>query len=210
MAEAPRAPLYSQDRQAVGEVELPDVVFGARRRSHLLYETIKMQLANRRAGTSATKTRAFVSGGGKKPWRQKGTGRARQGSIRAAQWVGGAVVLGPQPRDYSYRLPRSARREAVRTALAEKLRDGAILFVDRLEVPSGKTRDVAKMLAGLEARTALIVLRDGEEKLERGARNLPGSKIVTAKSLSVLDLMRHQTVILTKDALDALRERFTE
>jgi large subunit ribosomal protein L4 len=210
MPDAVKVPLYSQDRQAIGEIELPQAVFAGPRRSHLLYEAVKMQRANRRAGTHATKTRAFVSGGGKKPWRQKGTGRARQGSIRATQWVGGATAFGPQPRDYSYRLPRSARREAVRSALAAKLQDGGLVVVDRLEVPSGKTRDAVKTLDGLQARGALLVIRDGEERLERAVRNVPGTKIVLARNVSVLDVLAHTTVVLTVDALEALRERFAE
>jgi large subunit ribosomal protein L4 len=210
MADGLRAPIFSADRQTVGEVDLPEAVFAAPRRSHLVYEAVKMQRANRRAGTAATKTRAFVSGGGKKPWKQKGTGRARQGSIRATQWVGGATVFGPQPRDYSYRLPRSARREALRTALSERLRDGALVIVERLDVPSGKTRDAAKLLAGLDARHALLVLRDEEENLARAVRNLPGTKLVLARSVSVLDLLAHRTVLITVDALDALKERFAE
>src|SRR6185436_6424858 len=134
-----RTPVFSQEHRSVGEVELPGDIFGAPLRAHLLYESVKSQLANRRAGTASTKTRAFVAGGGKKPWKQKGTGRARQGSTRAPQWVGGAVIFGPQPRDYSYRLPRTARRQALCTALSAKLREGRLVLLDRLEIPSGKT-----------------------------------------------------------------------
>lgn len=207
MPEALRIPVYSQDKQTVGDVELPEGLFDSPRRSHLLYEMVKMQLANRRAGTASTKTRAFVSGGGKKPWRQKGTGRARQGSTRATQWVGGATAFGPQPRDYSYRLPRSARREAVASALSEKHRSGSVLVVDRLEVASGKTRDVLKLLEGLGIERALIVSAKNE-MLERGARNLERVKVTSVAGLNVRDLLHYSQLVLTREALDQLKERF--
>ncbi|MGH7898700.1 MAG: 50S ribosomal protein L4, partial [Candidatus Binatia bacterium] len=149
MAEGLRKPVVSQTKQPIGEIDLPEALFGQPLRSHLLYETVKMQLANRRRGTHATKTRAFVRGGGKKPWKQKGTGRARAGSSRSPIWVGGGTAFGPLPRDYSYRLPQSGRRQALCVALSAKNREGRLLVVDNFEVPSGKTRDMAKTLAVL-------------------------------------------------------------
>src|SRR5437588_4987263 len=199
-----KVPVFSQTKQAVGEVELPAAVFDQPLRSHLLYETVKMQRANRRRGTHSTKTRAFVRGGGKKPWRQKGTGRARQGSTRAAQWVGGATVFGPLPRDYSYRMPAEARRQALRVALSAKKREERILVVDRLEVASGKTRDMVKAIAELGLRSALIVVGAADVKLERASRNLPGVKVIQVAGVNVYDLLAHEHVVLTTEALTSL------
>lgn len=210
MAESLRAALYSQTRESVGEVDLPQLIFAAPLRGHLLYETVKMQLAGRRAGTHATKTRAFVRGGGKKPWKQKGTGRARAGSSRSPLWVGGATVFGPQPRDYSYSLPQSARRQALCTALSARNREGHLLVVDRLDVASGKTRDMLKMLTGLGVKNGLVVLGRRDEKLARAARNLPGVKVIVAAGVNVVDVLQHEHLILTLDALEALRERLSK
>jgi len=209
VTESLRVPVFSQTKQAVGEVELPQAIFGQPLRSHLLYETVKMQLANRRRGTHSTKTRAFVRGGGKKPWRQKGTGRARQGSSRATQWVGGATAFGPLPRDYSYRLPHGARRRALCVAMSAKNREGRLMIVDRLEVASGKTRDMVKTLATLEVRSALVVLAGRDEKIERAARNLPDLKVIEVAGVNVYDLLGHEYVILTAGALKALEERLS-
>ena len=204
-----RMPIYSQAKAAVGEVDLPAAVFDQPLRSHLLYETVKMQRANRRRGTHSTKTRAFVRGGGKKPWRQKGTGRARQGSIRAAQWVGGATVFGPLPRDYSYRMPFEARRRALCVALSAKKRDERLLIVDRLEVASGKTRDMAKAIEGLGVRSVLIVLATADAKLQRAARNLPGVKVIQVVGINVYDLLAYEHVVLVAEALKSLEERLS-
>jgi large subunit ribosomal protein L4 len=209
VADALRAPLYSQTRESVGEIELPAGVFDAPVRSHLLYETVKMQLANRRAGTHATKTRAFVSGGGKKPWKQKGTGRARQGSTRATQWVGGATVFGPQPRDYSYHLPASSRLQAIRSALSAKMRERKLLVVQRLELPSGKTKEFAKMVAALGVESALILVGQRDDMLHRAARNLPRIKMLDAAGVNVYDVLNHEHLIVTADAVEVLKERLS-
>jgi large subunit ribosomal protein L4 len=209
VTEGLRIPVISQTKQSVGEVELSEAVFGQSLRSHLLYETVKMQLANRRRGTHSTKTRAYVRGGGKKPWKQKGTGRARQGSTRAPQWVGGATVFGPLPRDYSYRLPAAARRRAVCVALSAKKRDGQLLVVDRLEVASGKTRDAVRLLATLEVRSALIVIAQGDDKLQRATRNVPGIKVIEVAGVNVYDLLGHEHVVVTTEALKNLEERLS-
>jgi large subunit ribosomal protein L4 len=202
-----RVPVYSQARQAVGEVELASEVFDQPLRSHLLYEAVKMQRANRRSGTHATKTRAFVRGGGKKPWRQKGTGRARQGSTRAAQWVGGATVFGPLPRDYSYRMPYEARRQALCVALSVKNREQRVLVVDRLEVASGKTRDMAKAMASLGVKSALVVVATTDASLERAARNLEHVKVIQLPGLNVYDLLDYEHVVFTREALEGLEKR---
>jgi large subunit ribosomal protein L4 len=200
-------PVLSQRNQPVGEVTLPAELFSGPVRRHLLYETVKMQLANRRAGTAATKTRGFVRGGGKKPWKQKGTGRARAGSSRSPLWVGGATIFGPQPRDYSYRLPATARRAALCSALAAKLRDGQLLVLDRLTLEAPKTKLLVELLAGLQITSALIVLPAKDETIERAARNLPHVKVLRAEGANVYDLLRYNHLIVTQDAVDALHRR---
>jgi large subunit ribosomal protein L4 len=187
---------------------LNEALFGAKTRAHLLHQAVVMQLANRRAGTAATKTKGFVSGGGKKPWRQKGTGRARSGSIRSPIWVGGGTVFGPTPRDYSYRMPRSARREALRSALSAKNRDGKLIVVDKLVLDAPKTKLMAQALAELKVTSALIVIAQGDATIERSARNLPKVKVLRVDGLNVYDLLRYEHLILTDGALKALEERF--
>jgi large subunit ribosomal protein L4 len=187
--------------------QLNEAIFGARTRPHLLHQTVVMQLANRRAGSAATKTKGFVSGGGKKPWRQKGTGRARAGSIRSPIWVGGGTVFGPQPRDYSYRLPRKARREALLSALSLKNREGKIIVVDKLELEAPKTKLMVNALAELKVDSALIVIPQADAKIERSARNLSKVKVLRVEGLNVYDLLRYEHLILTDGALKLLEER---
>lgn len=187
---------------------LNEAIFGAKTRAHLLHQAVVMQLANRRAGTAATKTKGFVSGGGKKPWRQKGTGRARSGSIRSPIWVGGGTVFGPTPRDYSYRMPRSARREALRSALSTKNRDGKLIVVDKLALEAAKTKIMAQALSELKVTSALIVIPQADAAIERSARNLPKVKVLRVDGLNVYDLLRYEHLILTEGALKALEERF--
>ena len=186
---------------------LKDEIFAARTRPHLLHQAVVMQLANRRAGTASTKSKGLVSGGGKKPWRQKGTGRARAGSIRSPIWVGGGTTFGPTPRDYSYRMPRKARREALLSALSVKNRDGKIIVVDKLEPEAPKTKIIAKALADLNVQSALIVIASPDERIERSARNLPKVKVLRVEGLNVYDLLRYEHLIFTESALKALEER---
>jgi large subunit ribosomal protein L4 len=207
MAEDKTIAVLSQAKETVGEVALPADTFGGPVRRHLLYETVKSQQANRRAGTAATKTRGFVSGGGKKPWRQKGTGRARAGSSRSPIWVGGATIFGPQPRDYGYRLPGSARRSALRSALALKLKQGELIVLDKIEVEPAKTKVVAKLMQDLELSSALIVTEVANPNLERAAANLPRVKVVRAEGANVYDILRYKHLVLTRDAVAALSER---
>ena len=207
MGEPVTVAMRSQSNEQLGDVTLPAEVFSGPVRQHLLYETVKMQRANRRAGTAATKTRGYVRGGGKKPWRQKGTGRARAGSSRSPLWVGGATLFGPQPRDYSYRLPLSARKAALRSALAAKLRDGKLLVVDRITLEAPKTKLLAKVVADLQTGSALIVIPGRDESLERAARNLPTVKVLRAEGANVYDLLRYDHLIVTQDAVEALRKR---
>jgi len=187
--------------------KLNEAIFGARTRAHLLHQMVVMQLANRRAGSAATKTKGFVRGGGKKPWKQKGTGRARSGSIRSPIWVGGGTVFGPTPRDYSYRMPRTARREALLSALSLKNRDGKLIVVDKLELEAAKTKIMVKALAELKVSSALIVIPHPDTTIERSARNLPKVKVLRVEGLNVYDLLRYDHLILTEGALKLLEER---
>jgi large subunit ribosomal protein L4 len=207
VSEPVTVPVLSQRNEAVGEMTLPADVFSGPVRRHLLYEVVRMQRANRRAGTAATKTRAFVRGGGKKPWRQKGTGRARAGSTRSPLWVGGATVFGPQPRDYSYRLPASARKAALCSALAAKVRDGKLLVLDNLNLEAPKTKLLVKLMADLQVKSALIVIPTRDDTLERAARNLPLIKVLRAEGANVYDLLRYDRLILTQDSVNALLGR---
>jgi len=187
--------------------QLNESIFGAKTRSHLLHQVVVMQLANRRAGSAATKSKGFVRGGGKKPWRQKGTGRARAGSIRSPSWDGGGTVFGPQPRDYSYRIPRTARREALLSALSLKKRDDKLIVVDKLELEAAKTKIMAQALVELKVKSALIVIAQSDAKIERSARNLPKVKVLRVEGLNVYDILCYEHLILTEQALKRLEER---
>lgn len=187
--------------------QLNEAIFGAKRRAHLLHQAVVMQLANRRAGSASTKSKGFVRGGGKKPWRQKGTGRARSGSIRSPIWVGGGTTFGPVPRDYSYRLPRTARREALLSALSLKNRDGKIIVVDKFEFEEAKTKVMVRALAELKVESAVIVISQPDVKIERSARNLPKVKVLRVDGINVYDLLRYEYLILTQEALQRLEER---
>ena len=187
--------------------ELKEQIFGIKTRPHLLHQTVVMQLNNRRSGTAATKSKGFVRGGGKKPWRQKGTGRARAGSIRSPLWVGGGTIFGPQPRDYSFRMPRKARKEALLSALSLKNRDGRIIVVDKLELEEAKTKLMVKALAELKVTSALIVISQPDATIERSSRNIPAVKVLRVEGLNVYDLVRYEHLILTEGALKLMEER---
>jgi large subunit ribosomal protein L4 len=187
--------------------QLREEIFGVKTRPHLLHQMVAMQLSNRRAGTASTKSKGLVRGGGKKPWRQKGTGRARAGSIRSPLWVGGGTIFGPQPRDYSYRIPKKARREALLSALSLKNRDGKIIVLDKLEMAEAKTKVMRKVLEDLKVGAALIVIPQADEKVQRSARNLPNVKVLRAEGLNVFDLLRYEHLILTAESLKLLEER---
>jgi large subunit ribosomal protein L4 len=203
-----KVPVWSPEKEPVGEIELPATIASQPIREHLLYEVVKMQLANRRAGTAATKTRGEVRGGGKKPWRQKGTGRARSGSSRSPVWVGGAVVFGPRPRSYAYRLPRSARKTALRSALAEKQREGGLFVVHDIVLAEPKTKLMAAFLSRLElGKSVLIVIPEKNDLVERTARNLPGVKVLRSEGLNVYDLLLYRKVLFTREAIARVSER---
>ena len=189
------------------EPELNEQIFGVKARPHLMHQTVVMQLRNRRAGTAATKSKGFVRGGGKKPWRQKGTGRARSGSIRSPIWVGGGTIFGPQPRDYSFRMPRKARRAALLSALSQKKADGKIIVVAKLELEEAKTKLLARALSQLNVASGLIVVSDTDERIERAARNLPKIKVLRVEGVNVYDLLRYEHLILMQGALKLLEAR---
>ena len=200
--------VLSAQREKVGEIRLPAAISEQPQREHLLFETVRMQLANRRSGTAATKTRAQVRGGGRKPWRQKGTGRARAGSNRSPVWVGGATVFGPQPRSYAYRLPRSARKTALRAALAQKLRQGEVVVIDAIQFDEPKTKQMVTLLAQLEmGDSVLLVLADADVNVQKSARNLPGVKVLLSQGLNVYDLLRYRKILMTQAAMHRIGER---
>jgi len=196
-------------KAAAGSVELDPTVFEAPVRPHLFHAEVRRQLARRRAGTHSSKNRSGVSGGGEKPWRQKGTGRARQGSIRSPQWAGGGVVFGPVPRDYEHRLTKKMRRAALRSALSLRAREGAVAVVDGLALDEFKTRRVVEMLdgLGLSGHSVLIVLATASPHFEASARNLPGVTVVRAEGLNVYDVLRRERLVIAKDALEAIGAR---
>jgi len=202
-------PVVSQSRAPVGQIEVPAVVVAGPVREHLLHAAVQSQMASRRSGTAATKTKGFVSGGGKKPWRQKGTGRARSGSSRSPVWVGGGTIFGPRPRDYSYRLPRSARRAAMCAALATRHGAGTLLVVDGLTLPEPKTKRMVECLRGLglEAASVLVVLAERDAAVERAARNLPHVKVLAAAGLNVYDVLGHTHLVMTRAALEQVAGR---
>jgi len=200
------------DNRKAGTVELSAAVFEAAVKPHLFHAEVRRQMAARRSGSHSTKNRAAVSGGGTKPWRQKGTGRARQGTIRAPQWAGGGVVFGPVPRSYEFSLPKKVRRAALRSALSQRLREGALRVLDALALDEFSTKKMAAILAGLGVAEggALIVIEAPDPKVEASARNLPGVGVIRAEGLNVLDVLRHRHLVMTRAALEAVERRLDE
>jgi large subunit ribosomal protein L4 len=200
------------DKKKAGSVELSPVVFEAQVKPDLFHAEVRRQLAKRRAGTHSTKNRAATSGGGSKPWRQKGTGRARQGTSRAPQWAGGGVVFGPVPRSYEFRLNKKMRRAALRSALSLRLGEGAITVVEEIALEDYKTKRVLEILEALSlgGGSVLIVIGEVDEKLERSARNLPRTSVLRVAGLNVYDVLRHEKLLLTKSAVAAIEARLGE
>lgn len=203
----PKVALFNQSGSQVGEIELNESVFGIEPNQNVLFEAIIMQRASLRQGTHKTKIRSEVSGGGKKPWRQKGTGRARQGSIRSPQWRGGGTVFGPVPRSYSYKLPKKVRRLAIKSALSSKVLEENIVVLESLAFEAPKTKDFKAVLTGLSVnKKALVVTADLDENVALSARNIPGVTVVTANSVNVLDVVSHDKLIMTKAAVEKVEE----
>jgi len=189
------------------EVDLPDAVFAYPEKDHLVYEAVRNYQANQRQGTAATKTRSLVTGGGKKPWRQKGTGRARAGSSRSPLWRKGATTFGPKPRDYSYELPKKARRNALRSVLSQKLAANQVLVLDALDLKEAKTREAAALLKTFNLDSALFVDHHENANLFRSVRNLPRVKAVDVQALNVVDVLSHTWLVFSRKALESAMER---
>lgn len=203
----PKVALYNQGGSQVGDIEMQDNVFGIEPNQNVLYDAIVMQQASKRQGNHATKNRSAVRGGGRKPWRQKGTGRARQGSIRSPQWVGGGVVFGPSPRSYSFKLPKKVRRLALKSALSLKVIDNDLLVVEDLSIEKPKTKEVVALLNNLSVdKKALVVTGDYDEAVSLSARNIQGVTVVTSNGINVLDVVNHDKLIMTKSAVEKVEE----
>ncbi|MFC0212819.1 50S ribosomal protein L4 [Paenibacillus chartarius] len=203
----PKVALYNVSGAQVGEVELNDAVFGLEPHVHAIHEAVLMQQASLRQGTHKVKGRSEVRGGGRKPWKQKGTGRARQGSIRSPQWKGGGVVFGPTPRSYAYKLPKKVRRLAIKSALSSKVVSSNIIVLDSLALSTPKTKEFVAILNNLKVDSkALIVGASHDDNVALSARNIPGVKFVAADGINVLDVMFHDKLIITKDAVQKVEE----
>jgi large subunit ribosomal protein L4 len=198
--------VYDLDKKKVGELELADAVFAGEVNEHLFYEVVKAKLASDRSGTHAVKNRSLVSGGGKKPWRQKHTGRARQGSTRASQWVGGGKAMGPKPRDYSYDVPKKVRKAALRSVLSLRGKDGKLLIVQEWKPAAAKTSVAAKVLAKLGTKKALVVDAAANVALAKSVRNLAGSDFLPVEGFNVYDVLRHDALVLTAETAKKLEE----
>jgi len=199
------------DNKKAGTVDLSAEVFEAKIREHLFHAEVRRQLAARRAGTHSTRNRALVSGGGAKPWRQKGTGRARQGTTRAPQWAGGGVVFGPVPRSHEHKLTKKMRRAALRGVLTRALEEAALTVVDEIQLEGFKTRRVVEILSalGIASKSVLIVVVEREPVLEGSVRNIPGVDVIPAGGLNVYDVLRHGHLVITRAAVDALEARLS-
>jgi large subunit ribosomal protein L4 len=200
-------PLFSATRERAGEIELMGAVFGRSGHLSLLHEAVRMQLANRRAGTASTKTRGYISGGGRKPWRQKGTGRARAGSTRSPLWRHGGTIFGPQPRDYSYKMPKKAWRRALSLAISDRALNGKMAVVQSLELAEPKTKLAKAALDALGLKHALIVLEENEQNFFRAARNLAAHKVLRVGGLNVYDVLNYDELLMTEQTARALENR---
>jgi large subunit ribosomal protein L4 len=199
--------VYNTDNKKVGEVELNDALFGLEVKKHILHDVVKMQLANRRAGTASTKTRTEVRGGGAKPYRQKGTGRARAGTNNSPLWRGGGVTFGPKPRDYSYKLPKKVRRLGVRMALSARFSEDNMVVLDGFDLADIKTKQFVEIMKKLNIENGLIVIPGKNENLEKSSRNVQGYKVIQADGLNVYDILLHRRLVLLQPCLGQLEER---
>ena len=198
--------VYNMEGKEVGSMELNDAVFGVEVNEHLVHLAVVAQLANKRQGTQKAKTRSEVSGGGRKPWRQKGTGHARQGSTRAPQWTGGGVVFAPTPRDYSFKMNRKEKRAALKSALTSRVQENKLIVVDELKFDEIKTKKFAEVLKNLNLDKALVVLNENDEKVVMSAKNIPTVKTTQINTINVYDVLKYNTVVLTKAAAESIEE----
>lgn len=205
----PKVEVLNIKGENVGEIELNETLFAAEIAETAVYDTVKNQLANKRQGTQSTKTRAEVRGGGRKPFRQKGTGRARQGSIRAPHYTGGGIVFAPKPRDYSYKIPKKMRRKALYSVLTSKVNDNELIVLDELKLDSYKTKEANEILTNINAnKKAYVVIAENDDKVYRSFRNIEGCNVEKANLINVYDLLRHDKLVITKDAINKLEEVF--
>ena len=198
--------VYNMEGKEVGTIELNDAVFGVEINEHLVHMAVVNQLANNRQGTQKAKTRSEVSGGGRKPWRQKGTGHARQGSTRAPQWTGGGMVFAPVPRDYTIRLNKKEKRAALKSVLTSKVQENKFIVVDELKFDEIKTKAMKNVLANLKADKALVILNDNDQNVVLSARNIEGVETALTNTINVFDLLKHNTVVVTKAAVETIEE----
>ena len=198
--------VFNMEGNEVGTMELNDAVFGVEINEHLVHLAVVRQLANKRQGTQKAKTRSEVSGGGRKPWRQKGTGHARQGSIRAPQWTGGGVVFAPVPRDYEVKMNKKERRAALKSALTSKVQDNKLVVVDSLTLAEAKTKEMQKVLTNLKADKALVITAADDQNVAISARNIADVQTAAVNTMNVYDVMKHNTVVVTKDAVASIEE----
>ena len=203
----PKLNVLNVSGQNVGEIELSDSIFGVEVNGHVLYEVVKNQLANKRQGTQSAKTRAEVRGGGRKPWKQKGTGRARQGSTRSVQWVGGGVTFAPKPRSYKYTLPKKVRRLAMKSALSSKVQNSEVIVLDALNMDAPKTKEFAQILNNINAaKKALVVIADKNDNVIKSARNIEGVQTALVNTMNVYDILKYDSFIITTDAVKKVEE----
>ena len=198
--------VYNMEGQEVEKMELSDAVFGVEINEHLVHMAVVQQLANNRQGTQKAKTRSEVSGGGKKPYRQKGTGHARQGSTRAPQFTGGGVVFAPVPRDYTLKMNKKEKRAALRSVLTNRVQENQLIVVDELKFDAPKTKDMVKVLGNLKAENALVVLNDNDKNAYLSGRNIDGVQMALTNTINVFDILNHKTLVLTKDAVKTIEE----
>ena len=202
----PKVDLLNIEGKKVGDIELAESIFGVEVNTDAMHEVVVTYLANQRQGTGSTKTRSEVTGGGKKPWKQKGTGRARQGSIRAPQWIKGGIALGPKPRSYKYTLNKKVKRLALKSALSSKVQENEIIVLDSLNFDEIKTKNMAKVLENIKANKALIVLADKNLNVQASARNIPNTKTALVNTINTYDILKYGTLVLTKDAVEKIEE----
>ncbi len=198
--------VYNMEGKEVGKIDLNDAVFGVEVNEHLVHMAVVQQLANNRQGTQKAKTRSEVSGGGRKPWRQKGTGHARQGSTRAPQWTGGGVVFAPVPRDYSFKMNKKEKRIALKSALTSRVQENKLIVVDELKFDEIKTKKFQTVMNNLNVNKALVVLAENDEKVVMSAKNIPTVQTTLTSTINVYDIMKAGTVVLTKDAVAKIEE----
>ena len=202
----PKIDVYNIEGKKVSDVELAESIFGIEPNEAVVHSVLVNYLANQRQGTQNTKTRSEVRGGGRKPWRQKGTGHARQGSTRSPQWTGGGVVFAPTPRDYSFKLNKKEKRAALKSALSSRVAENKLVVVDELKFDGIKTKDFAKVMSNLNVEKALVVINDNDQNVVMSAKNIPTVKTASTNTINVYDILKYNTVVVTKDAVNTIQE----